>query len=217
MSGDGRATAATGDGHVLRWSRSVLTEDDLHRSLNGHRRVVVRRGTVVTPLAGERLRQVSVAIEDEPEVTHSGAVWGVVAERPYPYVSSALQSLRRDGIPMAEAGAAESSERWALAAARRVADGEWIGAVFFCEDPGVVCCVANKLAGLRAVAVTTVLQAARASLRLAPNVVAVEMPGRTYFEIRQVIQMFAQPRKPECPPDLARTLRELEGPPHAAR
>ena len=50
--------------------------------------------------------------------------------------------------------------------------------------PGLVCCVANKVPGVRAAAVATVAQAARATLTLGANLLAVEMPGRTFFEIR---------------------------------
>ena len=89
------------------------------------------------------------------------------------------------------------------------------GGVVFCDDPGLVCCVANKVPGLRAVAVTTVAQAARATLTLGANLLAVEMPGRTFFEMRQILRCLCGAESTACPAGVACTLRELDG--HAHR
>ena len=78
---------------------------------------------------------------------------------------------------------------------------------------GLVCCVANKVPGLRAAAVTTVAQAARATHSLGANLLAVEMPGRTYFEVRQILRAVCGAGA--CPDTVAGTLRELDG--HAHR
>jgi ribose 5-phosphate isomerase RpiB len=138
-------------------------------------------------------------------------------ERPQPLVASAVQALRRDGVTLKELSSAGNDLpcRWARAVAECVRRGECQGGVVFCDDPGLVCCVANKVAGLRAVAVTTVTQAARATLALGANLVAVELPGRTFFEVRQIIRTVCQAGAAECPPGVACTLRELDG--HAHR
>ena len=65
------------------------------------------------------------------------------------------------------------------------------------------------------VAVATVGQAARATLTLAANLLAVEMPGRTFFEVRQILRTLYAPAPPACPDGVACTLRELDG--HAHR
>jgi ribose 5-phosphate isomerase RpiB len=95
-----------------------------------------------------------------------------------------------------------------------VARGECSGGVLFCADPGLACCVANKVPGLRAVAVASVAQAARATLTLAANLLVVEMPGRTFFEIRQILRTLAECTR-DCPDGVACTLREMES--HANR
>jgi len=95
-----------------------------------------------------------------------------------------------------------------------VAAGTCQGGVVFCADPGLVCCVANKFAGLRAVPVLSVAQAARATLSLAANLLAVEMPGRTFFEVRQILRLLCAGPGACCPPDVLATLTELE---HAHR
>ena len=125
--------------------------------------------------------------------------------------------MQQDGVELKElpCDGKGSACEWSRAVAECVARGECRGGVVFCQDPGLVCCVANKVAGLRGVAVITVAQAARAVLTLGPNLVAVEMPGRTFFEIRQILRVLCEPGQTACPPGVACTLRELDG--HAHR
>ncbi len=146
----------------------------------------------------------------------SAITWGYGEDRPHPLVGSAVQALAREGLTMRPLPAAggELPCRWARAVAQCLARGECAGGVIFCTDTGLVCCVANKVPGLRAAAVTTVAQAARATQALGANLLAVEMPGRTFFEIRQILRtLFAA--TPVCPDGVACTLRELDG--HAHR
>jgi ribose 5-phosphate isomerase RpiB len=131
-------------------------------------------------------------------------------------VTAAIAAIRREGICLVELACDRGAKRccWSHAIAKCVASGECRGGVVFCEDPGLVCCVANKVPGLRAVGVTTVNQAARATLALGSNLLAVEMPGRTYFELRQILRTLCAAGC-ACPEPTADTLRELDG--HAHR
>lgn len=214
MNGNGRAPEATPSGRVLHWPGRVLSASDLRHRLNGHRELVLAPGTVVTPLAQEELRQNGVQVtRREPERRPAGtSAWGYAEEQPGPLVRSAVQALAREGVELRELpGAGEDLTcRWAKAVAECVARGECAGGVLFCADAGLACCVANKVPGLRAVAVTTVGQAARASLALAANLVVVEMPGRTFFEVRQILRAVCAAPPAGCPEGLACTLRELE-------
>lgn len=139
----------------------------------------------------------------------------VAEERPYPMVRAVLACSAREGLRLRELPGAGDGLlcRWAKAVAECVARGECVGGVVFCDDPALVCCVANKLPGLRAAAVTTVAQAARATLTLGVNLLAVEAPGRTYFEMRQMVRLLCA--SSACPDGPAATLRELDG--HAHR
>jgi hypothetical protein len=212
---NGTASAA----HVLRWPGRVLTGDDLRKNLNGHREIVLSPRAVVTPVAADELRTHGVRIVRERPTAEAkaGPMWGYAQEWTSPLVESAVRTLDRDGLVLRELQAGNSDEpcRWARAVAECVARGECQGGVVFCRDPGLVCCVANKLAGLRSVAVLTIAQAARATLTLAPNLVAVEMPGRTFFEIRQILRTLATCDGSNCPGGVATTLKELDG--HAHR
>ncbi len=215
MSANGQNTA-TVNGHVLHWPGRVLSADDLRRSLNGHRELVLTPNAVVTPLAEERLRHGGITItrRSVEEKTPTVATWGIAQDRPYPLVKSAVQSMSREQTPVRELSAAcvGSECDWAQALAECVSRGDCCGGVVFCQDTSLICCVANKLPGLRAAAVVTVAQAARASLTLGVNLLAVEMPGRTFFEVRQILRNLCQPA---CPDGVACTLRGLDG--HAHR
>jgi hypothetical protein len=219
MDGNGQPRNSATDAQVLRWPSRVLAAEDLRRSLNGHREVLLPPGTVVTPLAWEHLRTNGISIKRQPTETPTAprGRWGFAQERPHPMVQSAVQALDREGLPFQELTAPGEAEpcRWARSLADCVARGECQGGVVFCQDPGLACCVSNKVAGLRAVPVATVAQAARATLTLGANLVAVEMPGRTFFEVRQILRILGGAGNPVCPPGVACTLQELDG--HAHR
>jgi len=205
-----------GDTHVLRWPGNVLCADDLRRGLNGHRKVIVAPNAIVTPLALEHLRSngVQMTRDDERQPAVS-ASWGYAQQKPYAVVDSALRALHREGValrPLPDDKREPAS--FAKAIAECVANGECFGGVVFSDDPALICCVANKVPGLRAAAIITVNQAARAVLTLGANLLAVEMPGRTYYEVRQILRNVAACTS-ACPDGVAYTLQELDG--HAHR
>jgi len=205
------------NGQVLHWPGRVVCAEDLRRALNGQRELVLSPRTVVTPLAADELRSRGVQITRQETQPASAAAWGYAQERPEPAVQSALKSLERDGIFLKELRSPgdASTCRWAAAVANCVAQGECTGGIVFCQDAGLLCCVANKLAGLRAVPVASAAQAARAALSLGANLVAVELGGRTFFEVRQILRTVCVPGTPACPAGVACTLGELDG--HAHR
>lgn len=210
MSVNGRA-AESHNGQALAWPRRVLSLADLRQSLNGHREIAVGPETVVTPLAAEELRTSGIrVVRQVPEASP----FGHGQDRPYPLVASALQALTKEGLVLRQwPEPAGLLCRWTKAIAECVASGECRGGVLFCVDPGLACCVANKVPGLRAVPVTTVQQAARATLSLSANLLVVEMPGRTFYEIRQIIRALSGVSR-VCPDGVACTLAELEGRAH---
>jgi hypothetical protein len=222
MTTKGQLLKGSANGQALDWSSRVVAVEDLRRQLNGHRELIVPRWTIITPLAAEQLRADGIQVtRQDVEATPSRPVaektWGFTQERPHPMVASAVQALRREGLGLRELEPRGERLpcRWARAVAECVARGECHGGILFCQDPGLVCCVANKVAGLRAVPVHTVGEAARATLSLGANLAAVEMPGRTFFEVRQILRIFCQPGAAACPEGVGCTLREMDG--HAHR
>jgi ribose 5-phosphate isomerase RpiB len=142
--------------------------------------------------------------------------WGWGQDRAYAEVQCARQALARERLTLSDLPAANGDiGRWARAVAECVQRGSCCGGVVFCQDPALVCCIANKLPGVRAAPVTTIAQAAQAMLSLGANLLAVQMPGRTFFEVRQILRQFCNGAARACPDGVACTLRELDG--HAHR
>ena len=93
-------------------------------------------------------------------------------------------------------------------AGEMVASGVMKSAVLFCREPEAAACAANKLVGIRAAAVNNMMQAKRACSSLGANMMVVEMPGRTYFEIRQVILLMMNGKG--CPEGSQTLLERLD-------
>jgi hypothetical protein len=222
MEANGRHGADAADHQVLHWPGRVVTAEELRASLNGHREIVLGPGVLVTALAADYLgRQgirVSRRLDDLPRpAAVARQAWGVGKDQAYPAIASAVQALEHDGQQYEELPAPGQAThcRWARGLAEWVARGEGQGVVLFCKEPGLACCVANKLSGLRAVVAGTVAEASASCLAVGPNFVAVPMPGRTFFEVRQIMRTVCAMKSPACPPVLASTLLELDG--HASR
>jgi hypothetical protein len=145
------------------------------------------------------------------------ARWGYAVEgRPAPMLLAALRSLARDGAspePLPECNGDSCS--WVRRVAECLQSGTCRTAVLFCDDPGLACCVANKVPGVRAAAVGTVAQAERALAQLGANLLVVEMAGRTYYEFRALLRLCGMRGPAACPPGVACVLQELDG--HAHR
>lgn len=208
MSGKGQ-----NGGDVLSWPKRLLSADDLRQHLNGQREVRLLPRTIVTPLAADELRARGVRIAFDAAVTVAAttcaATWGYAEEKPDALVSAAVQPLAREGLSLQALPSAAVVE-----IAQAVAGGTLAGAVLFCSDPGLACCIANKHSGLRAAAVLNAAQVSRSRSNLAPNFFAVEMPSRTLFELRQILRVIAGPAV-ACSAKLAAILKELDG--HAHR
>lgn len=197
---------------TARWSGRVLSAEDV-RGLNGQSEVVLSPRTVVTPMAIDQLKANGIRIVRQSEVTlpqdAGSSAWGIAQERPDALVTSAIRSLERDGLQFRSLGIpVDGSSRWARALAECVARGDCGGGVGFAQDAGLICCIANKVSGLRAVAVCGLPQAKRALAVLAANLIVVEMPGRTLFEIKQILKCACTGGT--CPPETLAILRELE-------
>ncbi len=219
----GKSIASDG---VLRWPGGIVTADTLRESLNGERELVVTPRTVITPLAADHLKANGVkVIRDVKQGTpQSGPVamaplgWAYVQERVDPIVGSVIQSLNREEVKLSELTIPiphPPNHDLGCGLAREVAQcvlrGDCRGAVVVCSDPGLACCVANKVKGVRAVSVHSGAQAARAVKGLAVNFLGLEIGKLTFFEMRQILRCVCSGQT-GCPTLVAEALKELEGP-----
>jgi hypothetical protein len=131
-------------------------------------------------------------------------------------LQAALRTLQRHGaqpgeLPLCNGQACE----WVRQVAECLHNGTCQVAVLFCEDVGLACCVANKVPGVRAVAVWTVGQAHRALDGLGANLLIVESAGRTFYECKELLRLCCDRAPSHCPPGVACVLEKLDG--HAHR
>jgi hypothetical protein len=142
--------------------------------------------------------------------------WGYAVEgKPTTMLEIALRSFGRQGhAPQLLPTCNGQPCQWARDVATYLSKGECRIAVLFCLDSCLACCVANKVPGVRAAAVSSVPQASRALRQLGANLLVVEMAGRTYYECRELLKLCYE-RPSACPDGLACVLEELDG--HAHR
>lgn len=201
---------------TLCWTGKVLSEDDLRRHLTNQNEILLAPTTIVTPLALDFLRSRRISIRrdaakaNEPQRSMSGA-WGWAEEKSSGIVAAAVQGLIREGTKLVAWKTLDGDlAQWTRGIAEAIAGTEVEGGIVFCGEPELVACVANKVSGLRAAAVYGPRHATRARKNLGANLLAVEMPGRTVFEVRQILQ----PTAANCPAPLAHMLQEMDGHAH---
>jgi ribose 5-phosphate isomerase RpiB len=216
MGANGQVRAESQSPGVLRWPSRVVTAEELRRGLNGHRELLMQPKAIVTPLAEEYLRSLGVRLirsgEESQKSAAVSARWAFAQERPFAAVEAVVQAMRRELISFEDWGNCGrlSVARWAGQVAEQVVRQPDSGVVVFCEAPALVCCVANKVADIRAAGASTAAQALQATKDLGANLLAVEMPGRTFFEVRQILRTVSQAGRPACPRELADILGKLE-------
>ena len=142
--------------------------------------------------------------------------WGCAVQRtPGLMLHAALRVLARgDLVPLPLPACNGDAWSWIRRIAECLRDGRCRSAVVFCDEPALACCVANKVAGVRALAVSDLAQARRAVRRWGANLLAADMNGCTYFEFKELLHL-ASGGPVLCPPEVAGVLRELDS--HAHR
>jgi ribose 5-phosphate isomerase RpiB len=172
---------------VHEWPGSVLALNDLQRLGPNLRELVVRDKVVLTPCARDELKRLGVSLVRRDEKTPRNIGYG--SDAMYPQIATVVLALDKEGLTLKALEFQRGLDSMLLgkSAGELVSRGEMKSAVLFCAEPEAAACAANKLVGIRAAAVNNILQAKRACASLGANLMAVEMPGRTYFEIRQVM------------------------------
>lgn len=145
----------------------------------------------------------------------NGAGWGYAVEgRPSTMLQIALRAAHNNGHPPQSLPECKGEScTWIRSVADCLRSGRCRTAVLFCRDACLACCIANKVPGVRAAAVGSVAQAARALEQLGANLLVVEMADRTYFECKEMLRLCCEGS--DCPPSVACILQELDG--HAHR
>lgn len=207
---------ATDSKDVLVWTGRVFSADDLRRHWQGQKELILPTRTILTPLAVDDLKSKGIKVQRQDtkaDAKAAAASWRWTQDKPDAIVAAALASLAREKIAPA-AWSLPTGKPWLQALLEGLKKSTAGGSLVFCGDPALVACLANKLAGVRAANVNNVAAAGQALKSLGANVLAIESPGRTFFELRQMIKA-AWGTVPACPPEVTAALKEALG--HADR
>lgn len=213
-------TGQNGHAETLEWAGKLLSAEDVRHHLNGHRSLIVGRRTIVTPLAIDELRARGIRLDRQESSSlassadRSAAKVGYAQDQRDTLVNAAVQALQRDGItlqPMPDF--AGNLAAWIETLTENIAANRCRCCVVFCGSAALVACLANKIAGIRAATAASVREADKAMRTLGANLLSIELPGPTYFEVRQILKS-ACTKTAACPPPLVQVFQEME---HAHR
>jgi hypothetical protein len=187
------------DGEVVVASR-VVTLDELGGRLKGLRRLVVSPGAVLTPAVRDALREnnVALAFEAAPGQPASGAgrlvlVTAFTSFDPGPLVDA----LRNDGL---EACATTSNclIETTDSLAGRLRESGTLGLVLTSQVAAALC-LANRLAGVRAVTGDSAAMVAKTAASVGANLLVLDPRGKSVFQLKQMIGEFFGPGPRRCP------------------
>lgn len=133
----------------------------------------------------------------------------VAAGPPPPLLAAALTAARRDGQEPQVETVAGDVLAGLLEAARKVSRGEVRLVLALTPEPLIGCCLANKVAGVRAAATDTLEEAMHALRSLGANYLLADPRAKTWFELRQLLRWCAA-ASGRCPDKLAAVVGELE-------
>ncbi|MCI0379617.1 MAG: RpiB/LacA/LacB family sugar-phosphate isomerase [Gemmataceae bacterium] len=207
-----------GEATVWHWTQRVFSSEDLRREYRGQKSLVLPPRGLVTPQAADELKsrgisvswQVSASGGRKPPDDCTRNAWHYATENPDSLVDAAIQSLARDGLHFVKWKTAAEP----IAACAKVLTGllvgkESAGGVVFCSNPWLMCCVANKVTGVRAATVQNAKEAAQARASTGANFFAVPMPGRTVFEVKSLLKAVVT-TTPKCADETTKVFEELD-------
>jgi hypothetical protein len=207
-------------GPDVTWSGRVLTWEDVRPFLGELRELTIGLKTIVSPLVLDELkaRKITVRRGEGSSATATERVKksgiGVALERPDGIVTSVVQGLRKEGVSLLDwSPKGESLAGWAWSLGLLVKESATSG-VAFASDASLVACVAGKVAGVRAARVLTGLEVTRAINGFGANLLSVDVPGRSFFEIKQILRAAATSVS-RWPAEVEKVFREVDS--HAHR
>lgn len=193
--GGGRKTE---DGNVLRLEAHVVTHEVLEAKLNGAKRIVVGKRTVLTPSAREFLKKNGITCDrDGQGATKTAARWKLIVSSSGKAVESVASELQRTST--FERQIAGTAAEAADAAVSIICRGEADGVVALSNQPEAIACRANRSTKVRAAVAANVQRLPEIQQALGANVYCVDPIGRSYFELRNLLRAIAATGVPRIP------------------
>lgn len=193
--GGGRKTE---DGNVLRLEAHVVTHEILEAKLNGAKRIVVGKRTVLTPSAREFIKKNGVTCDrDGQGTTKTVARWKLIVSSGGKAVESVANELQRSST--FERQIAGTASEAAETAVSIICRGEADGVVAVSNQPETIACRANRSTKVRAAVTANVQRLSEIQQSLGANLYCVDPTARSYFELRNLLRAIAATGVPRIP------------------
>ncbi|MGQ9576620.1 MAG: hypothetical protein ACUVUC_15025 [Thermoguttaceae bacterium] len=190
--------AQPADGQITLCGRTISLAD-LPGRLEGVRRVVVPTGAVVTPSVQDELKRRSISlVRADPLETPAGPVPVILVSVDSPLDPALLvKAIQSDGYPV-ESRHVECLIRATDELARDLAGGHSLG-VLLTRHAAAAMCLANRLAGVRAVRASTPETVASEADAVGANLLVVDTSAVRFFPAKQMVARFLRGGLRECP------------------
>lgn len=165
----------------------------------GTREVRLAAGTVVTPLARDRLKQSGITLQFvAPTATSEGGEWGFAIESASGIAAALRRNLLAGSPPWSEVGGD------AGAAASWVAEADERAAVVLTDEASVATWMAHRFDRVRAATVAEAVAVERAARHLGANLLAIEPAGHSIHSLKHLFATFRRAGIPTPPANLSR-------------
>jgi hypothetical protein len=200
------APAASVPPGALAIAGEVITADLLREAISGQKKVTVGPRAVLTPSAHDFLRSRGISWSRRsaaaaPESTDGR--WRVVVSAAGGSVQAALDHLQQKGFPFDRELSGGPAEAARLAASL-LCRAEAAGVVALVAEASLVACLANRNRQVRAAEVADLRSLASARQQLGANLLCLNPDGKSFFELRNLLQACVTGGKPQEPPALFR-------------
>ena len=189
-------------GSTLHLAERVVSLGALLHRLQGVKRVVIRRGAVVTPAVRDELKQREIALVYEEDNTQSDQPTLLVGADS-PYSEPLLTALVRDNRPWKDL----TGDNWpqtTLALTSRLKDDACLG-LLMTAHPIAALCLANRFSQVRAFggpAALSVSSVSQAVEQIGANLLVLDPAVHSPHQLKSLAAEWLRVGKRGCPPEL---------------
>lgn len=193
------ASAAPAAGETVVTDR-VVTMESIGNRLKNTRRLVVAPGAVLTPAVRDVLRGSNITLvrgSAESPSRGSGVRLAMVTAFTSLQPAPLVDALRKEGID-ASVRMSDCLMETTESLASEIRNSDTLG-VILTSQVAAALCLANRLAGVRAIAGDQTDAVAKAADAVGANLLVVQPRGKSPFQLKQIIAAFHRPGMRPCP------------------
>lgn len=188
---------------ITRLDEKVITEAVLEQHWNGEKAIQIGPRSILTPTARDFLRTRQIEwrrVVAPTSTTKPSALWKAVIVQATPAATQAVEDLVRGNGTAWKRELAGSLDEAVATATSAICRGEAVGVVVLSAAAAAVACRANRNRQVRAAVVTEASDLAAICQDVGCNVLVIDPGSKSYFELKSLLQRYAQNGVPQAPP-----------------